>query len=144
MPDVTKLVPTFLTTNERTSIRADIDALVGESNVGAAAIVYRRNSVSGGGSATVNVATGAVTDPYTSSAITCLVGGVTDRDAKVMNIELEATDRKFIINRADLGADPQAGDIIVFSSTTYEVVAVRHSEPTNMVAVVASVAGGEA
>jgi len=144
MPNDSNLVPTFLTTDERTGIRADVDQCMSESNVNAASVTYRRNTVSGGGSATVNLATGAVTDPFTSSVITVMVGHANERDAKNAGVELEATDRKFLIDRADLGADPEAGDIIVYSSTTYEVVKVLYSVPAQLVVVYATVAGGEA
>jgi len=133
--------PTYLTDDERDEIRADLAALVDEANAGSVSVTYRRRSVSG--SATYDPTDGSITDPYTSTTTTAIVGAVREEDAKLAGVELEATDRKFLLDRSDLGADPVAGDVIVYDGTAFEVIWVRHQAHTRLVIVYARVLGGE-
>jgi hypothetical protein len=136
--------PGFLSSRVLSGIKTALGKAVDDTDLGAASISYKRLNLSSGGSATYNPATGAITDPHSAKTITCIVGMPTDQDARLFRAEFVATDRKFLIDRADLAADPQAGDLIVYSSTTFEVVFSLQSEPTGLVVVFAKALGGEA
>lgn len=132
----------FLTAAERSAIRDAVDAATGDTHLGAASITYRRVSISGGGSATFNVTTGAITDAYTSSSITALVGSPDDQDASRAGVEIASTDRKFLINASDLAAEPKSGDVIVYGAVTYDVVKGWKSEPAQLYMAYCRVQGG--
>jgi hypothetical protein len=138
--------PTFLTTPERTGIRADLSALLDESTVGVASISYvRRNlDADADGSAAYAPSTGVVTDSTSKQTISALVGVPTDQDASDMGVVLEVTMRKFLIDYSDLSAAPTSGDLIVYDGTTFEVVSVNHHKASNVVMLLGSVMGGEA
>lgn len=124
--------------------KADLGTIVDDANLGSGSITYRRAaSLSAGGSATVNVKTGAVTDPFTGTTLTCKVGFPTDADAKQAGTDLQATDRKFLIDRADLGADPAADDVIVYSGTAYGIISTKLHAPTGLIVIYARAAGGQ-
>lgn len=132
----------FLTATERAAIRSAVDSASGDAHLGATSITYRRVSISGGGSATFNVTTGAVTDPYTSSSITALVGSPEDRDATRAGVEISVTDRKFLINAVDLAAEPKSGDVLVYDEVTYDVVKGWKSEAAQLYVAYCRVQGG--
>ena len=125
-------------------IKSDLASVVRDTNMGAKNIVYRWTaSLDAGGSATVNVKTGAVTDPFASVSLTCIVGVPTDVDAKQAGTDLQATDRRFLIDRADLGHDPAADDVIVYNGTVYGIINTKIHEATGLIAIYGRSAGGE-
>lgn len=136
--------PDFLTSYEQADIKTDLASAVADTNCGSATIVYSRLVLAAGGSATFNASTGVVTSPYTDTSISAIVGSPTDADAIKSGVTLKSTDRKFLIDRSGLAADPASGDQIIYDGTTFDVVFSWFSKATNVVAIYAAILGGEA
>jgi len=134
--------PTWVTAQELADIKTDLASAVDSTNLGAASIKYLRQSISAG-SAGYDPKTGAITAAHTSATISCLAGVPTEADAKAMGVAYNTDDRKFLIDRADLAADPQSEDLIVYAGVTYEVYKAKIHEATGAILVLAKVRGGK-
>lgn len=134
----------FLSTYERDLVRSWINAAAAYANLNSVSVTYRRLNLASGGSASVNQTTGVVTTPYSDATISCLMGAVAREDESLMGATIQDSDRKFIMDRADLSADPTNRDQIIYNSTTYDVYKVVYCEISKFVLAYARVAGGGA
>jgi len=121
-------------------IQEDLKNALDTTALGKVTITYKRFTAEG--SATFNPATGAVTSPYSSKTIEALTGPVTNYDASLLDIEVRATDRKFLVNVSDLDGEPTDRDIIEYGSRTYDVYRVISCPVSNAVVIYAKVSGG--
>jgi hypothetical protein len=132
----------LLPTNMLNAIKDDLTSLLGEANLGSSTVTYYSLGLSGGGSATINITTGAVTDPTTSASVTAAVGTPTDQDARWAGVALEVTDRVFLLQRSGLPAAPCSGDVILYSGDLFSILK-EEEHPTGLVVCYARVSGGE-
>ena len=132
----------YLNTYERDLIRDHVSTALGWSQFNTASVTLHRLNLSSGGSATVNQTTGAVTDPYADVTVTVTVGAVTREDESLMGSQVQDSDRKFLVDRADLSYDLTPKDQIIYDSKTYDVYKTVHCPISNFTVVYARIAGG--
>lgn len=132
----------WLSGYDRDTLRDDISSILADAEFNCVSITYSRFNVSGGGTSTYEPTTGTVTTAHTNSTITALVGPVTEKDSSLLNRGIGITDLKFLIDRADLAADPTQDDLIVYGSNTYNIRIITTCPVSQLVLVYASIHGG--
>jgi len=132
----------FLTAYEKAMIQSEVHELIDCTNLGSGTCTYRRFTATG--SATFAPSTGVVTTPYTSTtSVPVMAGPVTERDAALLDIEMRATDKKFLIRISDLSATPTDRDLIVYGGTTFDIYKVFTDQVSGAAVLVAKVSAGE-
>lgn len=132
----------FFTAEQLDIVQDELSSLIADPHLGSVSVTYRRCTLTTGGSATYNPATGVITDPYSNTTISMILGAVKEADAKMAGVDLEATDLKALVDKADLAAEPKSGDVVIHSGTTYEVVKCRYQIHTNFIVLYLKIQGG--
>jgi len=133
----------FLSDYEVAMLRADVDAMLGDASLNAVSVSYLSFNITGGGTSTYEPTTGAVTSGFTTTAITAIIGPVTEKDSALLVKELSIDDVKALVNRADLPADPTTNDMVTISGVTYAVRIVTFCPVSNYALVYLSLHGGK-
>lgn len=108
-----------LSTFEKTALRSTLQDILTDSDV-TTAITYRTFT-----SESVNHKTGAITRDEDDASVNAVRREMTNAEVDRSGGTLKITDRWFLVDQADLSAEPKKSDRIIEGSTEYEVIMWR-------------------